>query len=186
MMKTFQRGYNVNSIPYLDSTDPLVQKLLSPGGDQKTVISDMKTDIREMTEYIVNWCDTIYPERTPEIVLSKLIEELEELKDRPCDGHELADVGILLLDYCDLVGVDLVKVIHWKMKINKARTWEIDEDGKLQHKRPAKSTERQTLAYCTNCQDPIGGGTPVECLHDIGQPCLADGTRRRKSVTFNE
>lgn len=137
----------------------------------------MNYDIRIITKGIVDWRETILPNPDPAMMLSKLQDELEELKSKPCDGHEMADIMIIFLDYCDAVGVDIVKAVHWKMEINKKRTWEIDEDGKLQHKRLIKSEPRDSLAYCRHCENPVTGGTPVECLHDIGKSCLIDGVR---------
>ena len=138
----------------------------------------MISNIYELTRRVVDWCDSIYPDRKPDIVLSKLIEELEELKDRPCDGPELADVGILLLDYCDLVGIDLAKVIHWKMLINEDREWEIDETGKLQHKRSAESGPRSPLAHCRHSEEPVLSGAPMECGYDFGEDIVKLGTKR--------
>ena len=146
----------------------------------------MKSDIRELTIDIVAWRETVLMDPDPAMMLSKLQDELEELKEKPCDGHELADIGIIFFDYCDAVGIDIVKAIHWKMKINKERTWEIDKDGKLQHKRFDEGKSCKTLAYCRHCQKPIGGGTPVECLHDINEPCLIDGTGRRRVMPYSK
>jgi len=138
----------------------------------------MRTDIYELTSYIVTWANTVNPDRDPFVTLKKLLEEIEELQTRPGDGYELADVMILFLDLCHLTGVDIVKAVHWKMKINEGRTWELQEDGTLQHKRSTESGFGTQVAYCSHCEDPILGGTPVECLHDIGEPCLIDGPNR--------
>lgn len=135
----------------------------------------MKSDIRELTEYITNWADSVYPNRDPFVTLKKLLEEIEELQTRPGDGYELADVMVLLLDLCHLTGVDIVKAVHWKMKINEGRTWELRDDGTLHHKKSAEGGFHKKVAYCSYCEDPIPGGTPVECLHDIDLPCKIDG-----------
>jgi hypothetical protein len=137
----------------------------------------MESDIRELTAEIITWRKTILKDPHPTMMLSKLIEELEELKEHPCDGHEMADIMIIFLDYCDTVGVDIVKAVHYKMEINKEREWELDNDGKLQHKRSIESEPRPALAYCRYCEATIPGGTPMECLHDIDQPCIIDGPK---------
>lgn len=138
----------------------------------------MKANIYELTAAITAWRETVLKDAHPNRMLDKLLEEIEELKDKPCDGHELADIMIILLDYCHTVGVDIVKAVHYKMEINEKREWEIDKDGKLQHKKPIEGGSGETLAYCSYCQEPVTGGTPVECFHDIGLPCLVDGIRR--------
>ena len=52
-------------------------------------------------------------------------EEIPEFfRDQSAD--ELADIGILLYDVANLVGVDLDQAIRDKMVINKKRTWKID------------------------------------------------------------
>ena len=157
------------------NTDPKEQESRLPDGGQQTQISD----IYELTSAIVRWRNTVYPDATPMVMLDKLIEEMEELKDRPCDGHEMADIMIIFLDLCGAAGIDIVKVVHWKMLINEGRTWEIDKDGKLQHCEPTESGQRETLAYCTYCSRTNAGGTPVQCLYDVGESCLVDGTGRR-------
>ena len=138
-------------------------------------ISGMRTDIYELTSYIVTWSNEVHPNRDPFVTLKKLLSEIEELQERPGDGYELADVMILLLDLCHLTGVDIVKTVHWKMKINEGRSWELQADGTIHHKRTIESKQRNTLAYCRYCQDPIFGGTPVECLSIIGKDCITDG-----------
>jgi hypothetical protein len=142
----------------------------------------MNYDIRTITDNIIEWRETILPDAHPTMMLDKLIEELEELKAKPCDGHEMADIMIIFLDYCHTVGVDIVKAVHYKMEINRERTWEIDKDGKLQHKRFDESDLRDPLAYCGHCEEPVSGGTSVECLHDVGAPCLIDGVRRPNRI----
>jgi NTP pyrophosphatase (non-canonical NTP hydrolase) len=85
-----------------------------------------------MTTDIQEWLRQVYPDRKPEAVFAKLMDEIEELKDRPTDGWEAADVMILLLDFCELSGIDIVKAVHWKMERNRKRKWEM-KDNKLCH-----------------------------------------------------
>jgi hypothetical protein len=121
----------------------------------------MQADIYKATQEIVEWCNSVFPQRTPDKVLDKLLEEIEELRERPCDGHELADVMILLLDYCDMVGVDILKVMHWKMEINKKRRWWIDERGILQHEDPDEGAVREALAHGEYGNHADIGGAPM-------------------------
>lgn len=98
-------------------------------------------DIREIREYIVEWCDEVYPERTVEQMTSKLLEEFKELAERPLDAWEFADVFIILLDLADELGFDLAKLAYHKMAINRRRSWKIDHTGVLQHVEPTGSVE---------------------------------------------
>jgi len=138
----------------------------------------MITDIKELTDRIVGWADEVHPNRDPFVTLKKLLSEIEELQERPGDGYELADVMILLLDLCHLTGVDITKTVHWKMQINEGRTWELQDDGTLQHRRLDEGGVSDSVAYCRHCEDPIIGGTPMDCLHDCDKPCLIDGFGR--------
>lgn len=93
---------------------------------------DIKHDLPDITKDIVEWADSVFPERTLESTIAKLIEELEELKDKPLDGWEMADVLIVMLDLCDGAGFDPAKLIYHKMQINKTRKWEL-KDGVFKH-----------------------------------------------------
>lgn len=89
-------------------------------------------EITELQQQIVDWADTVHPNRLPEEAFEKLLEEIDEWKQRPCDGHEAADVLILILDICHLAGLDPEKIVRWKMRINQQRNWEI-QNGILKH-----------------------------------------------------
>jgi len=93
------------------------------------------SQIKDMQRDIVEWADSIIPDRLPEHAFAKLLEEVEEWSKRPCDGHEMADVLILIFDVCHLVGIDMEKALKWKMRINEGRTWELNEDGTMSHVR---------------------------------------------------
>lgn len=97
----------------------------------------VKSDIREVTAQIAEWCDEVYPTRTASHMIVKLQHELKELLANPMDAHEVADVAIILLDLCHYQGFDLATIIHRKMEINRARTWEIDKEGILNHVKTA-------------------------------------------------
>lgn len=106
-----------------------------PHGDSRTGCGDppITYDIRDVTSHIVEWADEIIPGRLPEAAFEKLLEEIEEWSKRPADGHEAADVMILILDVCHLAGIDIAKAVHWKMRINRGREWRFDERGIIQH-----------------------------------------------------
>ena len=128
----------------------------------------MLSSIRDLQEDIVEWADSISPKRTPEAAFDKMLEEIEEWKSRPCDGHEAADVLIMLLDVCHLAGIDPVKAVHWKMRINRERSWEVQPDGTFKHTTNEQrhtgtaghtaSAGRKKVDYCPNCQKSIVSG----------------------------
>jgi hypothetical protein len=76
---------------------------------------------------INKWADSVFPERTAEDALKKLImEEIPELltSDRADDPLEWADVFILVLDCMKLKNIDPILVSNIKMGVNEKRTWE--------------------------------------------------------------
>jgi phage pi2 protein 07 len=90
------------------------------------------SDIRSITATVQSWCDEVYPERTKEDMIKKLMQEFQELSDKPLDGWEMADIAIIMFDLANHLGFDLPKLIHHKMEINRKRSWKIEE-GVLQH-----------------------------------------------------
>lgn len=97
----------------------------------------VKSDIRELTVEIKQWCDEVYPTRTRDQMVEKLREEFEEFLAEPLNAWEMADIMIIMLDLAQHLGFDLATVIHHKMDINRnQRTWSV-VDGILKHDRPA-------------------------------------------------
>jgi NTP pyrophosphatase (non-canonical NTP hydrolase) len=93
----------------------------------------VRTDLVEITDDIMEWLEDVYPDRHPDQVWEKLMEEIEEWKSRPTDAWEVADVMILILDLCKCYGIDVSRAIHFKMDRNRKREWEM-KNGKLYHK----------------------------------------------------
>lgn len=91
--------------------------------------------LKHLTQEIAEWADSISPNRSPEGAFTKMLEEIKEWSERPCDGHEAADVMIMLLDVCHLAGIDIAKAVRWKMRINRNREWNVSEDGSFTHVR---------------------------------------------------
>jgi predicted house-cleaning noncanonical NTP pyrophosphatase (MazG superfamily) len=121
-------------------------------------------DLREITAEIVQWCDGVFPDRTVELVAEKLAEEMQELKDQPFDAWEMADVLIILLDLCDMLGFDPAKLIKHKMSVNKKRSWLINEQGLLKHDSTTRSVEsgnNQALAHGEHKPHPDTSGAPA-------------------------
>ena len=94
-------------------------------------------DLRDITKNIVEWCNEVYPERNHELILKKLEEEFQELRDKPLDAWEMADIMIILFDLCDELGFDVAKIVDKKMQINKARRWQVTDQGILKHVKPS-------------------------------------------------
>ena len=82
--------------------------------------------VQSLGDLICTWADNTFPDRTVADAFNKMVfEEIPEFfRDQSAD--ELADIGILLYDVANLVGVDLDQAIRDKMVINKKRTWKID------------------------------------------------------------
>ena len=92
------------------------------------------TDVRDLTALVALWADNVYPSRTPEDTLVKLLEEVAELFKTPGDPGELADVAILVLDLFYLHKIPIGKAVFDKMQINKVREWRIDpKTGIMSH-----------------------------------------------------
>lgn len=109
---------------------PEVQQQEAGGG------STPATDpVEHLQDRIAGWADRVFPHRTPENALQKLVmEEIPELLNGGLDDpHEYADVLILVLDVAKLRGIDAIQAAHEKMTINEARSWEMDESTGLMH-----------------------------------------------------
>lgn len=95
-------------------------------------------EMKRTADEIMQWADTVMPDRTPADAIKKLsMEEVPELwrsiKDTgKVDPGEIADVLILALDICAMSGIDPHAAITHKMAINRGRTWKF-EYGVLQH-----------------------------------------------------
>lgn len=66
----------------------------------------------------------------------KLVEESQELVEQPDSLDEAADILIVLLAWCGIVGTPVAHLIAAairKQAINEARRWEIGPDGIRRH-----------------------------------------------------
>jgi hypothetical protein len=90
-------------------------------------------DFELLQNEVGKWADTIFPNRTAENALTKMVmEEIPEfIAGDLKDSTELADVGILLLDVAYLQNVNLFSAIKEKMKINRVRKWEKNKNTGL-------------------------------------------------------
>lgn len=100
--------------------------------------------ITKSQRMIAEWADAVYPDRTPEHALTKMmLHEIPELLQGGVDDPlEFADVAILLFDIAHLKGIDIGKAIADKMEINKKRIWGVDPaTGVMSHvKLPVEPT----------------------------------------------
>jgi len=98
-------------------------------------MSEKSTSVRELQSEIATWADGLNPNRTALSLIAKMLEELGELiaSERQDDPLELADVLILALDLAHIQGIDLAEAVQQKMRVNRARTWEIADNGAMRH-----------------------------------------------------
>lgn len=142
--------------------------------------------ITESQRMIAEWADAVYPNRTPEHAITKMmLHEIPELLQGGVnDPLEFADVAILLFDIAHLKGIDIGKAIADKMKINKQRIWGIDRHtGLMSHvKLPVEETnsgiqglvkrERVPTGFTTAIREPI-----VRC-RDVPTPVPSETTEK--------
>lgn len=101
------------------------------------------TNIRLLQGSINAWANRVFPGRVPEASLTKLVmEEIPELLAHKREfgvvgiAGEVADCLILLLDLCEMWGVDAAQAIEDKMTINDKRTWQHDPTTGFYHHTP--------------------------------------------------
>ena len=90
-------------------------------------------DISLLQYSITEWADKVYPNRTVQNAVTKLLEEIGEWAASPRDPDELADMCIVIFDIASMLKVDIGQEIVKKMEINKARSWRITDKGTMQH-----------------------------------------------------
>ena len=98
-------------------------------------MSKTSTSVQELQSEIAAWADGLNPNRTALSLIAKMLEELGELiaSERQDDPLELADVLILALDLAHVQGIDLAEAVQRKMRVNRARNWEIADNGAMRH-----------------------------------------------------
>lgn len=82
---------------------------------------------KTLQQEIVDWADSVFPDRTITNALQKLVmEEIPEYLTSQNDKLELADIAMLVKDIIYLAGYDEDEIIREKLEINKNRQWKID------------------------------------------------------------
>lgn len=164
------------------SEDGLAVSYVQPTQNEE----ETKDPITESQRMIAEWADAVYPNRTPEHALTKMmLHEIPELLQGGVnDPLEFADVAILLFDIAHLKGIDIGKAISDKMEINKKRIWGIDRHtGVMSHvKLPVEEMnngiqglvkrERVPTGFTTAIREPI-----VRC-RDVSTPAMAETTEK--------
>lgn len=121
--------------------------------------------ITESQRMIAEWADAVYPNRTPEHALTKMmLHEIPELLQGGVnDPLEFADVAILLFDIAHLKGIDIGKAIADKMEINKKRIWGIDRHtGLMSHvKLPVEEMNSGIQGFAKRERVPTGFTTAI-------------------------
>lgn len=93
------------------------------------------TDIKELTEEVVDWVSGALPDRGVKGTAKKLCEEVVELfeavitEDIDEIGEEIADCMILILDIADCYYIDIPMEVRRKLEINKKRSWRVRNDS---------------------------------------------------------
>ena len=152
----------------------------------KTNEGETKDPIQQLQQVISEWADEVYPNRTVENALTKMmLHEIPELlHGRAMDPMEFADVAILLFDVAHLQGIDIAQAMRFKMKVNRNRKWEIDPaTGLMSHvKLPVEEMnsgiqglvkrERVPTGFTTAIREPI-----VRC-RDVPTPVPIETTEK--------
>lgn len=95
----------------------------------------------ETQETISKWAiETFGKPQDEEIILTRFMDEVQELDDKFSEGaenqaiiDECADVLIILYQVANTHGFDLHEAVNKKMQTNRARKWDTKGDGVGQH-----------------------------------------------------
>lgn len=83
---------------------------------------------------ITAWADRMFPDRTADEILRKMLIEVGELIEDRVTPDEYADVVILVLDLASQYGIDIERAVLDKMAVNEHRRWRRDPaTGTMQH-----------------------------------------------------
>lgn len=147
---------------------------------------ETKDPITESQRMIAEWADAVYPNRTPEHALTKMmLHEIPELLQGGVDDPlEFADVAILLFDIAHLKGIDIGKAISDKMEINKKRIWGVDPaTGVMSHvKLPVEEINSGFQGLVKRERVPTGFTTairePIVRYRDVPTPVPTETTEK--------
>ena len=152
----------------------------------KTNEEKAKDPIQQLQQVISEWADEVYPNRTVENALTKMmLHEIPELlHGRAMDPMEFADVAILLFDVAHLQGIDIAQAMRFKMKVNRNRKWEIDPaTGLMSHvKLPVEEMNSGFQGLANRGRVPTGFTTdirePIVRCRTTPTPVLTETTEK--------
>lgn len=134
----------------------------------------------ETQQSITAWADGTFGPSHPAVIAARMNVEVAELVSglstvarlevsdidpNTLDAlrEECADVGVMLFQVCEKLGVDLQAAINYKMGVNRSRSWAKTASGHYQHveQGPGPSTtafEDQFRSHChvSGCNYPEG------------------------------
>lgn len=85
-------------------------------------------------ERIHQWAESTFPGQPTSAKIDHLSDEVNEVRENPNDGEELADCAILLFNLASRAGVNLMTEIEKKFAKNIKRKWGTpDERGVVKH-----------------------------------------------------
>jgi NTP pyrophosphatase (non-canonical NTP hydrolase) len=96
------------------------------------------TFLEELQREVTDWQDATFgTTQDPLAVASHLVDEAKELYETIREGSpvegEVADVFILLSRVVQLLRVDLAMSVREKVRVNRERTWALQQDGTYHH-----------------------------------------------------
>lgn len=89
---------------------------------------------------ITEWSRNTFGVTSPTVVAARMNKEVAELLTALTLANlsearkECADVGVMLLQVAELLGIDLMQAVSDKMDVNYKRQWEQTPAGDFQHK----------------------------------------------------
>jgi hypothetical protein len=93
----------------------------------------MSKSLKELQAEVNKWQRETFPHGTGRSILKHFIKEAKELVEDQ-SPEEAADVVILVMGWCDKMGLCLQEEIERKLAINRERIWgEPDGDGVVEH-----------------------------------------------------
>lgn len=125
------------------TSDPASQKITWKGEPSSVICKDLtewfnhKRIIKNaatIQHRISQWAEKTFPNQPTSAKIDHLADEIQEVRENPNDGEELADCAILLFNLAGRAGVDLMMEVEKKFAKNRKRTWGVpDERGVVKH-----------------------------------------------------
>ncbi len=112
--------------------------------------------LRPFQKEVRTWATETFPSQTRQSILAHLRKEVKELRESG-NPEEAADCLLLLLDYAEFCGFDLLEASKAKLAINRTREWgEPDHEGVFEH---VETPEAEEPKWC--CTASFGEHDPT-------------------------